>query len=240
MLARPVIDQILASARWKPIEAEARRALAWWVDELAALVPMAAKRLWAQWRPVEPELTLSRADFQWRQPGRPDIAWPVVTDELGATGIQDAGEFSREVPAGQKLTIRLDRQLFLVRELKLPLAASASLPSIIRHQIPRLVPLAERDIASTFEVLSRDPSSKTMLVRIVLTRQTTIARARLIAKQLSFDLERVVAVAPGMKPQSLFRVGGSGLDECSRTGASTRRHCGRSSSCLGSRHSAPR
>ena len=204
MPTRSVTDAILAAARWKRIEVEARRALTWWLDELASLLPVKLRSSLARWRLAEPELILSTDGLQWRRPDGSEVRWLVRNGRLEPTSLQDGAVFADRVNARARLSMGLSEQLFLVRELTLPMAASALLPAVVRHQVSRLVPLSGEEIVSTSEVLSRDSSSKTMLVRVILARQATLACAQVIAQQLNFELRRVIASKTGMRPRDLL------------------------------------
>ena len=177
--------------------------MSWWLRELGNALPARVRRMLEATRRPVPVLEFSR---HWV---RLFLGGEALTGELAAT-LPDIGDAERQQIIalshqrfqGSAVVLRLQKPLILEREISLPLAAEASLPAIVRHQIPKLAPIAAEDVAIHHRIVGRDASSKTLRVRVTLAKHTSLQRARQVADDLGLPFNRIVAGQPDDRQRS--------------------------------------
>lgn len=150
-----------------------RQGVAWWLGELAQLLP---RRL----------TSLLGGD-----------ADPVVLMTIGPGGAalwpSDGGR-QAATAAGRRqggVTIGLDRSLVFEATLELPPAAEQTLPLILRHQIERLVPLGAGETRFDYRV-APGANEKLLQVRVFVAKQATIDAALAAARTAGLNPLRIV------------------------------------------------
>lgn len=166
-----------------------RQGFAWWLGELAQLLP---RRLTG--------VLGSGAD-------------PVVLMTIGPGGAalwpSDGGRQAASA-AGQRhggVTIGLDRSLVFEATLDLPPAAEQALPQIVRHQIERIVPLGAGETRFDYRV-TPGANEKLLSVRVFVAKQVTVDAALAAARTAGLSPRRIVLAdwrGPG-KPPVLWQV----------------------------------
>src|SRR5262249_6662660 len=129
-----------------------RRAVAWWLDELAQMVPRRLAALMAGRDGQAVVLQLGPRDR---------LAWSAAS--ALRPGRRDAAA-----------VIGLDRSLVFERILELPLAAKATLRQILQHQIERLVPLAAAEVAFACRPQPHGADAETFHVRVFIAKRATM------------------------------------------------------------------
>jgi general secretion pathway protein L len=161
-----------------------RQGFAWWLGELAGMLP--------------PRLTaLFGAE-----------AAPVVLVTLGPGGAalwpSDARRQSAAAAGrrGNRVAIALDRSLVFEAALELPRAAEQALPQILQHQIERLVPLPAGETRFDYRC-TPGPDDKLLAVRVFVAKHATIDEALGAARAAGLVPRRVVLAdwhEPGRPP----------------------------------------
>lgn len=171
-----------------------RRAWAWWLAELAQLLPPRIAGVFG--REEEPGLLLRVGA------GEPAL---VVTDRrrAGPSVISLAGCDAEERRARVRSALKPGRApaaviglaagTVLATEIELPLAALAALRQILRHQIERLVPLDPGEVQFDYRVLPRAADAKTVGVRVFIAKSAAIDRALGLARDCGLDPRLVIA-----------------------------------------------
>ena len=179
------------------IGAAIRQGLAWWLDELAALVPRRFANRPENAAAIAGTCQPSRPRWCWRRV----VAAPAVRIPLGgADPQQDRVSVQAAIlqrPA-KRVVVRLDQSLVLDANVTLPLAAERSLRSILIHQLDRLVPLPADAVEFEYLVTERSAANKTVGVRLIVTARASIDRA--VALLRSVGLTAAVVVAPSGVP----------------------------------------
>lgn len=197
MSARSIISSLSRSVEWRDLFLLGRKAFAWWLGELEQLLPQA----------LRPYLRGGRNPSLVLELSRPTARFLGSNGEVLAAGTADAatiGATARVLKRPSSATrsdigpvvIILDQSLAIVRSITLPTAATGTLSAIIKHQLPRLVPLAANDVVSVYEVVSRQAAAKTMRVRITLVKKTTLNWAQDLASSSGLQVQRVVVEKP--------------------------------------------
>lgn len=177
-----------------------RRALAWWLGELAAMVPAAligrlgrhdGEALRLRLTPNADMVLLARA------------ADGVTAAQDMPIGLADAAQARARVNGllsarhlGRMATVYLDPASVLRTSLDLPLAAEKSLSDVLAFQLDRLSPLPASEICLAHRVIGRTPATGRMTVHIVIASQASVAFAREQARRCGL-LPGKVVVAQG-------------------------------------------
>lgn len=172
-----------------------RRAVGWWLAELAQVMPPWLLRLFG--KPGDPtsilqlggsELTLFLADRRRQVP----IVVPLTGfgDNERRMRIQAVLRSHR---ASDAVAVRLDRSLVFETGIELPLSAEGSLRPILEHQIERLVPLSSPEACFAYRIAARSPFANTLDVRLTITKNETIERALALARGDGLSPRLVVA-----------------------------------------------
>ena len=145
------------------LSAMARQGLAWWLDELAALLPTA----WRDRLSTRPRLWIEpRSQGGWRfwKDGRP-----------AEPGIRPAG-------ASTRIGLLAASESVLVREVSVPRMPVADVRRMLTLDIDRLSPLAPELIHFDLEVVDRDGDDGKQKVRLGILRRDEAARLLAMAR----------------------------------------------------------
>jgi general secretion pathway protein L len=153
-----------------------RRGVAWWLAELAQLVPRRMLRVVSS--AGEPASVLQ---FSAREPVL------LVSDRRQTSPIvlplARFGEHERRMRvrsvlrshrADDTVAVSLDPSLIFETSIDLPLAAEGSLDAILRHQIERLVPLSAAETCFAYRIAARVPAAGILKVRLIIAKNSTI------------------------------------------------------------------
>lgn len=164
--------------------AVASRFLAWWVGELAALVPSRLRRAMATGRETlcigisESEAVIARAlDGRTEEIGRlaldggdPAALRPMVDTIL------------RAQPTGQaEIVFALPAEAVLRKTLDLPLAAEAGLKDLLYFELDRQTPYRPDQVRYSHRIVERNPASQKMRVELVVVPKPVVDRVTDIA-----------------------------------------------------------
>ena len=190
-----------------------RRAISWWLAELAQLVPR--RLLHIVGRPAEPtsvlqfgagEPVMLVADRQQTSP----IVLPLAG--FGEHELRMRVQtVLRSHRANDTVAVRLDPSLVFETSIDLPLSAEGSLQAILQYQIERLVPLSAADICFAYRIIARMPAAQTLKVRLTIAKNVTIEAGLAAAKAAGLNPKLVIVPqtenAPGDRVV-LWRAGG--------------------------------
>jgi general secretion pathway protein L len=171
-----------------------RRAVAWWLHELADLAPQSMRRRFgraAEDRAIL-DFTGGRVFLLLRQPGRPT---PVAV-QVGDTPDEDrrrVGALLRRHAMGSAVTLRLDPAQLFITTIDLPRAAERSLDAVLRHQIERILPIPAQDIVIGRRILPRSSQATTIKVAVAVCRQATMTQVLVTASDLGLTARQIVA-----------------------------------------------
>ncbi len=171
-----------------------RAAVAWWLAELAAMVPAAFARLWGGRGQVAATLDLTgdRVCLVLQERGR---AAPLSLD-LGDAPAEARGRVSallRRRKASDSVVVRIDPKQLFVTTLTLPRAAERSLEAVLRHQVERLIPLPAAETRFAFRVLPRPSAATTLQVVVAVAKRASIDRGLALARNVGLAPRQVVA-----------------------------------------------
>lgn len=150
---------------------------AWWLGELAALVPPRARRLFRRGGRVlvvEPSrgevvLRLFRGE-QYREIGR-----VALEGEDQAAPAAAIGDLARRVNLGKtEIALRLPAEQALRRTLDLPAAAEADLRSALFFQIDQQTPFAPQEVYFDYRVVERDREAKRLTVEMTVVPRRVV------------------------------------------------------------------
>jgi general secretion pathway protein L len=189
-----------------------RRAVGWWLSELAGMAPPALDRklgrLLGRHVPDSAilDLTGAQAFLLLQEPGRP-APLSVALGEAPGDARDRVSALLRRHKAQGAATVRLDpAQLFTVT-LDLPRAAERSLAAVLRHQVARLVPLPADQTSFAYRVLPRSANAPTLKVAIAVAKRTSIEQALTVARGIGLTPSAVVAATAeaGLAPLVLWQ-----------------------------------
>lgn len=196
MPTRTVMQSLSTSIEWHSALSLGRQALAWWLGELESCLPRRLGLHLLRSSDASLILELSRSSIR-------------ICDGVGnllTVGAPDAAlaEIAKQMlnhPDPRKdrsppVVVALDSSLVLNRNIVLPEAATTSLSMIIRHQIPKFVPMAADDVIGIHEVVARQVSTKTMTVQVTLVKRSTLTWAQDLVAGSGLKIHRVVADRP--------------------------------------------
>jgi general secretion pathway protein L len=149
-----------ATGLWRLI----RNGVAWWLGELAEMLPRRFAGLFGRNDEPDALLKIGSGDA---------ILWS------SEAALQSAIRSGRR---GDAVTIGLDRSLIFETDIDLPLSAERTLRQVLLHQIERLVPLDTADTRFEYRVERRAVDSKTVTVRVFIVKRATIDRALAVAR----------------------------------------------------------
>ncbi len=207
MSARSVIQSSSRSVKWRDILLLGRQAVAWWLDELEQMLPTRLRSLLLSSRNPSLLLELSRSTARFYSNN--DSVFTDVAAEAEAirATVQALTSQAAKVGAVTQVVVALDTSLTLSRGIVLPIAATSTLSMIIRHQLPKLVPMAADDIVAIHEIVSRQASTKTMQVDITLVKRSTLTWIQDLARGAGLKVQRIVVDrrnAQGQKARSVL------------------------------------
>jgi general secretion pathway protein L len=196
-----------------------RRGVAWWLAELAPLVPHRLLRLFG--RPGEPTSVLQ---FGAAEPvllvADRDQAGP-ITLPLASFGEHERRMRVQSILRGHRaddtVAVSLDPSLVFETSIDLPAAAEGSLDAILQHQIERLVPLSAAETCFAHRIIARVPPAGTLRVALTIAKNATIAAGLAAARAAGLDPRLVIVPRPERAPGDgviLWRAG-SGPAEAS-------------------------
>jgi general secretion pathway protein L len=172
-----------------------RRGVAWWLSELAQMLPRPLLRLIGQSGNPATILELGASHTTLILPDRSRPS-PVM---VPLTGYADDEMHSRVRLAmrGRRtddaVTLRLDRDLVYETAIELPASAEPTLRPILQYQIERLVPLPANEVFFDHRITARGPASNTLKIRLVIAKRTTIDRALALARAAGLSPKLVIA-----------------------------------------------
>ena len=168
-------------------------AIGWWLRELSAAVP---ERVRERAATVWPSAILEMSRTSMRLSNGNECVLderlsPLL--ERNEAVIRALSRFRHQRGTTWTLVLKLHQSLVLCRELTLPRAAETSLRSIIKHQVPELVPLSPDDVVIYQSIVNRDLAAGTIRVRVTMAKKTSVERIRQLGEQLNLPFDRVVA-----------------------------------------------
>ena len=169
-----------------------RNGVAWWLSELAELLPRRLAGLFGGNDEPDAVLKIGAGDA---------ILWS------SEAALQSAIRSGRR---GNAVTIGLDRSLIFETDLDLPLTAERTLRQVLLHQIERLVPLDTADTRFEYRVERRAVDSQTMTVRVFIAKLAMIERALAVARGAGLS-PRLIVVGDWQgegAPPVLWQAGG--------------------------------
>jgi general secretion pathway protein L len=202
-----------------------RRAVVWWLTELAEMVPRPLGRPLGRvrGRPAPDaamlDLTGGQAFLLLHQRGRAAPLAVALTDAPADQRGRVAAMLRRH-NARDGVTVRIDPDQLFSATLDLPRAAERTLDAIVRHQVERLVPLPAAQTCFAYRALPRPASAATLKVAVAVAKQATIERALATARGLGLTPRAVVApiAEAGPAPLVIWRA-----DRSQAAGAPRRR-----------------
>ncbi len=192
MSARSIIQSFSKTIEWRDILLLGRQAVAWWLDELEHMLPARLRSLLLS--SCNPSLLLEISRSTARFYSSNDSVFKDVAAEAEAirATVQALTSQDAKVGAVTQVVVALDTSLTLSRGIVLPTAATSTLSMIIRHQLPKLVPLAADDVVAIHEIVSRQASTKTMKVDITLVKKSTLTWIQDLARGAGLEVQRIV------------------------------------------------
>ena len=150
-----------------------RRLLAWWLSELAQMLPRRLSGFLGV--DAEPVVLVTLG------PGGAAL-WPAEAHRPSA---ETAG------PRHNGVTIGLDPSLVFEASLELPQAAEASLRQILEHQIEQLLPLAANQTRFDYRAV-RSVDENLIRVRVFIAKCATIEEALAAAREAGLGPSRII------------------------------------------------
>ncbi len=169
------------------------RAVAWWLAELAALIPRRFSRRGGN-APATLDVSANQAALLLAGRGAVQpLRIPLGGDDQqhDRTRVQAA---LRQRPA-RSVIIRLDPSLIFETSVTLPIAAEQSLRPILLNQLERLVPLPPDAVEFQFLVTERSPAAKTIGVKLIVATRACIDRAVNLVRSVGLDPSEVIAAS---------------------------------------------
>jgi general secretion pathway protein L len=197
-------------------------ALAWWLAELADMVPetwRARLRRLAGGGVAEDAVVLDLTGPRMRLflRGRPA---PLVlgSAEMPAGSRDQIAGLLRAGRMKANATVRIDPTQLFVTVLDLPASAERALSSLLRHQVERLVPLPAEAVLFAYRILPRAGRSATLKVAVAVAKRPAIDRALAVARGAGLAPARVVAevTEAGLVPLVLWQPGPAAAQSRSR------------------------
>jgi general secretion pathway protein L len=182
-----------------------RAAVAWWLAELAGMVPAAFARMWGGPGQVAATLDLT-GDMVFLVLQERGRAAPLSV-ALGDASAEARGRVSdllRRRKSPDSVAIRLDPKQLFVTTLTLPRAAERSLEAVLRHQVERLLPLPAVQTSFAFRVLPHPAGATTLQIVVAVVKRTSIDRALALARSLGLAPRQVVAWINEAGPRPLI------------------------------------
>ncbi|MEO6929603.1 MAG: type II secretion system protein GspL, partial [Casimicrobiaceae bacterium] len=178
---------------------------AWWLQELASLVPARMRGAIARrkLRPVialdTERITFWRPSQQGETPGMREaasIANSTDTAAVAAQGRAALDAIFALTPGMRDVTLALSARQVLRRSLKLPAAVEENLRATIGYDIDRLTPFKPEDLHFDAVVVDRDPAKREITVDVVTVRRRLVDQALSLARSFGANVVAVVADAP--------------------------------------------
>lgn len=172
-----------------------RRGLAWWLGELAQMMPRRLAGLFGRKGDGGPLLKIGAEEMTllWPDNGRSSPIFVPLTgcsDEERRARLRSA---LRGSSTGSAVRIGLDGTLLFEASIELPLSAQPSLRQILQHQVERLLPLDASSTCFDYRVQPRLAGAEMLKVRLFVAKTATIDRALDMARRAGLSPERVVA-----------------------------------------------
>jgi general secretion pathway protein L len=171
-----------------------RRAVAWWLTELADMAPRALGRLYGRSRhdAAVLDLTGEQAFLLLRERDR---AAPLSV-ALGDAPADDRGRIGallRRHKTDDTVTVRISPATLFVTTLTLPRAAERSLEPVLRHQVERMVPLPAAQTCFAWRVMPRQSDATTLKVVVAVAKRAAVDQAQAQARGLGLAPRHIVA-----------------------------------------------
>jgi Tfp pilus assembly protein PilN len=181
-----------------------RRALAWWLTELADMAPRSLGRLYGRPRDDAAvlDLTGDQAFLVLRDSDRP-APLSIALGDAPAEARDRIGALLRRHKSSGSATIRISRARLFVTTLDLPRAAERSLDAVLRHQVERLVPLPAADICFAYRVLPRPSNAANLKVAVAVAKRSLVDQAQDLARGLGLAPRQIVAEVAEAGPAPL-------------------------------------
>jgi general secretion pathway protein L len=174
--------------------------LAWWLGELAAMVPAPLRRALDGrgalliLEEAGDELVVSRfGNDGCREIGR-------LCPDRPETAAEAARQLARLGGDRAELILRLPQDRALRRIVDLPLAAEENLAEVLRFEMARLTPFRAEQVYFAGRVLGRDAQARSLRVELTVVRRTAVDRLLERAGALGASPRR--AVLAGEHPRS--------------------------------------
>jgi general secretion pathway protein L len=198
MSDRPLSIDLGATVRLADVPKVARAFLAWWRDELTALLP--GGRLQSRMPRREQAMLYLRRDRWFLKTAERLDATPLdshLSDAELADRMLDAAGGS---PLSQ-LTIVLPREYVLLRRLELPAISDAYLRQAVELQIDRLSPFKADAVRYAARVVGRDPERNVAAVEVAIVPQLRVRPIEQRLHALGFAASAVDVEGEGGAPE---------------------------------------
>lgn len=159
--------------------AVASRFLAWWVGELAALVPLRLRRALASGRETlcvgisDSEAVIARVTD-----GEPEEIGRLSLEGEDAAALRPTVDtILRSRPARQAdIVFALPLEQVLCKTLELPLAAEAGLKDLLYFELDRQTPYRPDQVCYSHRIVERNPANQKMRVELVVVPKAAVDR----------------------------------------------------------------
>jgi general secretion pathway protein L len=180
------------------IAALLRAAIAWWLGELAGLVPrrlrqrLAADTDWLVLLPGEGEIELRLEAAQTsRQLGRLSLRADEEPHGALASILRRAG-IERAVRDGRLgVCLRIPAELASRTTIELPLIAESNLDEVLLYELDRHTPFKPEQARFAHRIVKRDGAAKRLQVELAVAPRRVVDDAVALASRLRLDLDRV-------------------------------------------------
>jgi general secretion pathway protein L len=185
-----------------------RRAVGWWLTELAEMAPRPLARPLGRLLGRPPpdnamlDLTAGQAFLLLQERGRA-APLSVALDDAHAAQRGRVAALLRRRRARDGVTVRIDPAPLFVTTLDLPRAAERTLDPVVRHQVERMLPLPAAQTCLAWRALPRPAGAATLKVAVAVAKQATVERALATARGLGLTPRLIIAPVAEAGPAPL-------------------------------------
>ncbi len=173
-MSESVVARQAARLRMAYAASPLSRFLTWWGGELARLLPARVRALLAE-RRDEVLLGLAPDALQIERRGRHPLAQASLPREGDAAALRAA--IAQRIDGQEdppQVLLCLPPERVLLRQLSLPLAAESNLRQVLAFEMDRQTPFRADQVHYDCRVLSRDETTRTMVVELALVPRAAI------------------------------------------------------------------
>ncbi len=195
-----------AIAQWRTRADESlRSAVAWWLGELAEMLPVLLKGA-VQRAPVVLEVGETQLSLRVHGPRGGSPATMSIDPDM-PDGAQTAVRTAlRQARRGNGVTIELLPDQVLEVPLSLPRGAERAMRQILQNQLDRIVPLPPEEVEFAYVVAPRKGTDGALKVVVTVVTKVTLERALKVAQDLRLRPEKIIARGRGdQAPAVLWR-----------------------------------